>query len=54
MTGYLKHTLFTDLNKHLVLSTQDHFTCSFTEFLPFCIELYYFSNFKDFSTPTQA
>lgn len=28
--------------------------CSFTEFFPFCIKLYYFSNFKDFNTYTPA
>jgi len=27
---------------------------SFTEFTPFCRELYCFSNFKDFSTYAQA
>lgn len=26
-----------------------YYTCSFTEFLPFCVKLYYFSNFKDFN-----
>ena len=29
---------------------RDCFTGSFTEFVPFCNSLYYFSNFKDFST----
>jgi len=32
----------------------DIYTCSFTEFLPFCSKLYYFSNFKDFNTPNQG
>lgn len=29
---------------------RDCFTESFPEFVPFCSSLYYFSNFKDFST----
>lgn len=29
-------------------------SCSFTEFVPFCIKLYYFSNFKDFNSPAPA
>lgn len=41
-------------DKYLVLDTRDCFTCSFTEFSPFCPELYYFSTFKDFNTLTQA
>ncbi|MEO5889055.1 MAG: hypothetical protein ABIQ31_02325 [Ferruginibacter sp.] len=35
-------------NHVLVLDTSDCFTCSFTEFLPFTSELYYFSSYKDF------
>lgn len=38
----------------IVLNLSDFHTCSFTEFVPFCPELYYFSNFKDFNTNTQA
>lgn len=33
---------------------RDCYTCSFTEFHPFCPKLYYFSNFKDFNTLTPA
>ena len=40
--------------KHIVLDMTDSFTCSFTEFFPFCNKLYYFSNFKDFNTSSQA
>ena len=40
--------------KHIVLDMRDSYTCSFTEFYPFCIKLYYFSNFKDFNTLPQA
>ena len=34
----------------VVVDMRDSYTCSFTEFFPFCIKLYYFSNFKDFNT----
>ena len=40
--------------KYIVLDMRNSYTCSFTEFFPFCIKLYYFSNFKDFNTPAQA
>ncbi len=39
---------------HLVVDMSDCFTWSFPEFVPFCPKLYYFSNFKDFNTLTQA
>lgn len=38
----------------LLLDTRDCYTCSFTEFYPFCTSLYYFSNFKDFNTVAPA
>jgi len=34
----------------VVVDMRDVYTCSFTEFYPFCSKLYYFSNYKDFST----
>jgi len=40
--------------KFIVSDTKDCYICSFTEFAPFCLELYYFSNFKDFNTIAQA
>ena len=40
--------------KIIVRNLNDYYTCSFTEFVPFCLELYYFSNFKDFNTAAQA
>ena len=40
--------------KYIVSDTEDCYICSFTEFAPFCLKLYYFSNFKDFNTPAQA
>lgn len=49
----------TCISKHITLSSpvpvvqwnlRDCFTESFPEFVPFCNRLYYFSNFKDFST----
>jgi len=39
--------------KPIVVDMRDFYTCSFTEFYPFCKELYYFSTFKDFSTLIQ-
>ena len=38
----------------LVWDLRDCFTESFPEFVPFCNHLYYFSNFKDFSTSFPA
>ena len=40
--------------KYLILDTTDAYTCSFTEFLPFCSALYYFSNFKEFNATSLA
>jgi hypothetical protein len=54
MTGTIKNTQFSLHKKHIVLDMTDCYTCSFTEFLPFCNKLYYFANFKDFSTLSQA
>ena len=33
---------------HVVLDMRNSYTCSFTEFLPFCNKLYYFSALKAF------
>lgn len=40
--------------KYLILDTTDAYTCSFTEFHPFCSALYYFSNFKEFNATSLA
>ena len=40
--------------KYFVSDMKDCYICSFTEFAPFCFKLYYFSNFKDFNSSTQA
>jgi hypothetical protein len=40
--------------EHLVLDMSDCYTWSFPEFVPFCPDLFYFSNFKDFNTVAQA
>lgn len=40
--------------KYMPLDMTDCYTWSFPEFLPFCLQLYYFSNFKDFNMPAQA
>jgi hypothetical protein len=40
--------------KYLILDMCDCYTWSFPEFIPFCLKLYYFSNFKDFNKSAQA
>jgi hypothetical protein len=54
MTGMIQNRVLGIAEKHVVLDTENSYICSFTEFLPFCLKLYYFSNFKDFNTLTQA
>lgn len=54
MTGFSVNILSGVHKKHIVLDMTNSYTCSFTEFSPFCIKLYYFSNFKDFNTLPQA
>lgn len=49
-----KNNLLNFPNKRVELDLSDDYTCSFTEFFPFCVKLYYFSNFKDFNTFPQA
>lgn len=36
------------LQSATIRDTTDCFTCSFTEFMPFCFKLYYFSSYKAF------
>jgi|GEM_PF-4456873 len=38
----------------LVLDTRNSYVDSFTEFLPFCKDIYFISNFKDFCTSALA
>ena len=38
----------------VVLDMRDSYTCSFIEFLPFCVKLYYFSTRKAFPTFAQG
>ena len=38
----------------LIVDMRDCYTKSFTEFIPFCPQLFYFSSFKDFKTLAQA
>ena len=38
----------------VITDLTDCYTCSFTEFLPFCKQLFYFSNYKDFQQLTPA
>ena len=54
MRGAIAHNTSTVAARYIILDTTDSYTCSFTEFLPFCRKLYCFSNFKDFNTFTQA
>lgn len=49
MPGIIKYEVANNRIKPLMLDMTDSYTCSFTEFRPFCINLYYISNFKDFS-----
>ena len=53
MTGLRTHMIL-NREQHMVIDTTDSYTCSFTEFFPFCAALYYFSNFKDFNTLGRA
>jgi len=51
------HILHSNLQRHdkfVLLDMSDCYTWSFPEFVPFCPQLYYFSNFKDFNTLAQA
>jgi hypothetical protein len=50
MRGKRRNISVTWAKKFLVVDMRDFYTCSFTEFFPFCNKLYYFSNYKDFST----
>lgn len=54
MVNTITNKDFNFLSKHVVLDMRNSFTCSFTEFFPFCNKLYYFSNFKDFNRFAQA
>lgn len=39
---------------HRIFNVRNAVIDSFSEFLPFCIQLFYFSNYKDFNTSAQA
>jgi len=54
MTSISKHIVSTITRKYVVLDTRDFYTCSFTEFFPFCHKRYFISNYKDFNTFAQA
>jgi hypothetical protein len=47
MAGAMQHRYLGNVEKHIVLNTGNACICSFTEFLPFCLNIYYFSDFKD-------
>lgn len=50
MTQRMIHTASPYPDQVVVWDLRDCFTESFPEFIPFCNKLYYFSNYKDFST----
>ena len=54
MAGAATHNIFNHAVRYLILDMSDCYTWSFPEFVPFCKQLYYFSNFKDFNTLAQA
>jgi len=51
MNGNYHHN---NTSRCLILDTRDSYVDSFTEFLPFCKDLYFISNFKDFSTSARS
>ncbi|MEP7278575.1 MAG: hypothetical protein ABI813_08035 [Bacteroidota bacterium] len=53
MTGSTNNIIVLQ-GEYLPIDGRDAYTCSFQEFLPFCVKLYYFSNFKDFKTNGRA
>jgi len=54
MSDIMQNKTLTISEKHIGFNTMNSYICSFTEFLPFCLKVYYFSNFKDFNTRAQA
>lgn len=54
MTGKHLHISRPGNDPVLIVDMRNSYTCSFTEFFPFCSRLYYFSNFKDFGTSALA
>jgi hypothetical protein len=54
MTGLITKYRFHFLQRHIILDMSDSYTRSLKGFSPFCIRLYYLSNFKDFNTIRQA
>lgn len=54
MLAKKKNIIMRNAERHIEVDMTDSFTCSFTEFYPFCLKLYYFSSLKDFNTIPQA
>lgn len=54
MTRVQKHIPQQRIVRFLIVDMSDCYTWSFPEFIPFCMQLYYFSTFKDFNKLTQA
>ncbi|HMR91096.1 MAG TPA: hypothetical protein PKC69_02235 [Chitinophagaceae bacterium] len=49
MSGISMHTVSSLSSCYVNPDMRDCYTCSFTEFYPFCPELYYFSSLKKFA-----
>lgn len=49
-----KYHLSSRLQTFLIVDMSDCYTWSFPEFIPFCSQLYYFSNYKDFNKFARA
>ncbi|MEI6948065.1 hypothetical protein V9K67_12780 [Paraflavisolibacter sp. H34] len=54
MAGSTHHNAQTISPRYVVPDTRDCYTCSFTEFYPFCSKLYYFSSYKEFNGLSRA
>jgi len=54
MMSFIKHMDVPAAKRLIAVDINNSYISSFTEFYPFSPELYYFSNFKDFNTITQA
>jgi hypothetical protein len=54
MPGKANDIIISTSINHVVVDMSDCYTWSFPEFLPFCRDLYCFSNFKDFQNLVPA
>ncbi|PWV56335.1 hypothetical protein [Chitinophaga sp. S165] len=54
MTKTISHNNNTLPVRYVIPDISNCFTWSFPEFIPFCIDLYYYSSYKDFKKFAQA